>query len=190
MKNYLYAAVLCVAFPLGAIAAGPIDGEWVGQVPGENGPQKIVFVMKTDDERLSGSIVGNGLETSIEHGTVTGSNLTFSTTQRNDSAAIKLNCTGTANGDSIDLSCAIDGNADPTATLTFTVTKQSSRLWRLAHIRHQRPDLLLPFHGSCHSRDGDTLRLALPSAVFSQKGRKTYRRERRRAYCVAVYPAA
>src|SRR5262245_33201376 len=124
MKVTVGAVVLCVlTLATFARAEGTAAGAWQGQVQRANGPQTVQMALTVNDIALSGSIISEGAELSIENGTVAGPLLSFTTTERTDNGAITLDWNGTLNGDEIAFS-VIEHGKQGTA-LEFVVNRQS-----------------------------------------------------------------
>jgi hypothetical protein len=78
MKKLLAATILVCA---AALAAG-IDGKWVGESQGRNGPQKITLTLKSQGGALTGTIEGAGRggqgTAEIKNGKIEGNKFSFS----------------------------------------------------------------------------------------------------------------
>src|SRR4051794_17272153 len=100
MKLLARVALLLLAWSAVTIAESPIDGGWAGEI-GTGGDKHIIqMVLKVDDTRLSGSIVGGGEEASIQDGTFTGTILQFKTVQGSGDHALTVKCIGSFFNDS------------------------------------------------------------------------------------------
>src|SRR5262245_15589668 len=124
-RHFASTAVLSVAISVGLSAQRSIDGTWTGQVDADGGAsQTIHFVLKTDVDKVTGSIVGGGSEMAVQDGTLSGNSLEFKATQRGENgSSLGLSCTGAVNDDTITITCRADGQPDK----TFDITRQSDR---------------------------------------------------------------
>ena len=95
-----------------------------GRVGADAAARTITFVMRTDDLRLSGSIIAGSTETAIQEGTFTGSTLAFKSVQRDGESKRLISCLGTLIEDSIAFSCTADGNPE---LEEFVVTRQQNQ---------------------------------------------------------------
>lgn len=122
MKSFAYIASLLLVSSVAAIAESPVDGQWSGEVTNGGVTQTIQMSLRTDDTKLSGSMIGGGSETGIEDGTFIGTQLQFKTTQRDGENKLTVNCTGLLVLDSITITCKTDPE---TFTQEFTVTRKT-----------------------------------------------------------------
>ena len=120
--SIVFAALLLIA-PAVLTAGSAADGTWSGEIGTDAAKQTITFVMKTDDVRLSGSIIAGGAELSIQDGTFIGSTLSFSSVQRSGGNERHIRCLGTLTSDAIAFSCTADGKTD---LQEFVVTRQKN----------------------------------------------------------------
>ena len=124
MKSFPYIASLVLVSSVVVFADSPVDGGWTGTVTNGDATQKIMLSLRTDDTKLTGSIIGDGTgETSIQDGTFIGAQLEFSTEQRDGENVLKINCKGLLAGNSITFTCKTDPE---TVTQEFTVTRKTS----------------------------------------------------------------
>lgn len=110
MKNSLFTAIALMGlFVLGA-AAADVNGKYAAETTGRRGPQTIVFDLKTDGAKLTGTVSGRGPEpAAIENGKVDGDTITFQTTMNMQGNTMKMNYTGKVSGDSIEFTAEMDG---------------------------------------------------------------------------------
>jgi hypothetical protein len=124
MNSIARVASLVVLCSVVAIADASVDGHWTGDVANDGSTQSIEMYLRTDDTRLSGSIIGGGgFETSIEDGKFTGNTLEFKTVQRDGENKLTVNCIGSLVADAISFSCTAEGTAD---AREFTVRRQAN----------------------------------------------------------------
>jgi hypothetical protein len=121
MKTFVCAAAFLLMLPAASSAQNSIDGSWAGQIDTDAGPQPIQFVMRTDVEKVSGSIIGGGSEMGIKEGTLSGNTLTFTSEQRSEGTVLPIACTGTVSVDTINVSCTAEGQ---TEAKEFVITRQ------------------------------------------------------------------
>ncbi len=125
MKTTLCALVLCVfTLPSLASAQDSIQGHWSGELQSDNGAQLVQMAIRVDDDRLSGSIFGNGVELSIQQASIDANVVKFSTTQHVGEVDTKLLWSGTINGDEIAFTFKAEGNEAPGTDLL--VKRQAS----------------------------------------------------------------
>ena len=122
MNSIARAASLILLSSTVTFAASPIDGGWAGQIPSDDSSSEIMLSLHTDDTTLTGSMVGGGVETSIQEGTFSGNTLTFKTVQRDGENTLTVSCTGAWVEDTIAFSCDADGQP----TKEFTVRRQAN----------------------------------------------------------------
>ena len=103
MKLKIWVLFVCLAaLPVAALAQGPVNGKWAGEVPGGRGPQQVTLTLKGDGGKLTGSVAGGrGGEVPIEEGTIANGMLKFKTKQMGRGGEITLNWSGTLKGDEI-----------------------------------------------------------------------------------------
>ena len=104
MKNLIFAATLCMALSLAALAAD-VSGKWTAQVPGRGGQMMdTTFTLKQSGDALSGSMTGfQGAEVPISEGKVSGDTISFVTSIERNGNTFKQNYTGTVKGDEIQM---------------------------------------------------------------------------------------
>jgi hypothetical protein len=114
MRFFGRAAAFMLLLPALVCAASPIDGAWAGRFDGDPTSSLITFVLKTDGNRVTGSIAGADIKLSIEDGTVADTTVQFNARPAPDAApATALFCTGTLTGDdTIKMTCQADGQPD------------------------------------------------------------------------------
>ena len=85
-----------------ALAQNKVDGKWVGDISTPRGSSGVTLVLKSDGNKLTGTIdLGLG-DSPIENGTINGNTITFSQRQSSiRSGNVTMNYTGTISGDEI-----------------------------------------------------------------------------------------
>lgn len=80
-KVYALAFLLAVSV---ALAAASVDGRWVAKVENRKGTQEIVFNLKTDADRVTGTVAmgKRGRAVEISDGKINGDEISFTTTAR------------------------------------------------------------------------------------------------------------
>ena len=70
---------------LSALAGAPVDGKWVAKIQGRRGDQELVLNLKSDGDRLQGTVSTGrrGRTLQIAAGKVSGDTASFTTTARN-----------------------------------------------------------------------------------------------------------
>jgi hypothetical protein len=113
MNKRFFTSILCAFFGLSvALAAGPIDGKWTGKLADE---YALILNLKTDGDKLTGTIGNSDGELPISDGKVNGNEFSFNTSYQNSTLPVK----GRVEGDKLYLSVSYNGSA-----LTGTFTKQ------------------------------------------------------------------
>ena len=91
--------------------AAPIDGKWVGEVPGMDGNNmKISYTFKADGNTLTGTTTSpDGKEMAIKDGKVNGNNISFSIAFDMGGQEMKMEFKGVLSGDDLKLSMDMMG---------------------------------------------------------------------------------
>lgn len=91
--------------------AAPIDGKWVGEIPGMDGnPMKLSYTFKADGATLTGSTTGpDGKEMAIKDGKIDGDKVSFSITLDFGGQEMKMEYKGVLSGDDLKLSLDMMG---------------------------------------------------------------------------------
>lgn len=102
-KSILIASLfaMLLAMATAAVAQSKVDGNWEMSMQGRQGPQTSTLTIKTDGNKLSGSIKGQRGETPISDGTVDGNKISFTVTRQTPNGEFKQTYTGTVDGDNI-----------------------------------------------------------------------------------------
>jgi hypothetical protein len=100
--------------------AAPIDGKWVGEIPGMDGnPMKLNYTFKADGATLTGSTSGpDGKELAIKGGKIDGNNVSFSVSIDFGGQEMKMDYTGVLSGDTLKLKLDMMGQP-----MEFTLKK-------------------------------------------------------------------
>ena len=83
-----------------ALAQGSVDGNWEMSMQGRQGMMTQTLMLKTDGNKLTGSIKGQRGEAPLE-GTVDGNKISFTVTRQTPNGEMKQTFNGTVEGDSI-----------------------------------------------------------------------------------------
>lgn len=98
MKKYISLAVALGATAIMLLAAD-IDGKWVNERQGKNGPQTTTLTLKSDGAKLTGTMdTGRGGPVEIKEGTVAGANVSFKTAQDFGGKSVERTYKGTVAG--------------------------------------------------------------------------------------------
>jgi len=91
--------------------AAPIDGKWVGEVPGMDGnAMKISYTFKADGATLTGSTTSpDGKEMAIKDGKIDGNNISFSIAFDMGGQEMKMDLKGVLSGDDLKLTMDMMG---------------------------------------------------------------------------------
>jgi hypothetical protein len=96
----LFAMLLVMA--TAAVAQSKVDGNWEMSMQGRQGNTMTqTLTLKTDGNKLSGSIKGQRGETPISDGTVDGDKISFTVTRQTPNGEFKQTFNGTVDGDNI-----------------------------------------------------------------------------------------
>jgi len=95
--------VSCLLIVAGALSAADVTGKWTAQVPGRDGQtREQTFNLKSDGDKLTGTLSGGqGGETAIGDGKISGDIISFTVTRQMGDNAMKFTYTGTVAGDEI-----------------------------------------------------------------------------------------
>jgi len=128
-KKLLFATTILLALSLAAIAAD-ITGKWVYEQPGRGGgnPTQVTITLKTDNGKISGTVVRPGRngnqEAQITDGKMDGDNITFKTSQDMGGNTITTEYSGKITGDEIKFKITRPGR-DGNPMTTETTAKRS-----------------------------------------------------------------
>jgi hypothetical protein len=96
----LFAMLLVMATV--SVAQSKLDGNWEMSMQGRQGNTMTqTLTLKTDGNKLSGSIKGQRGETPISDGTVDGDKISFTVTRQTPNGEFKQTFNGTVDGDNI-----------------------------------------------------------------------------------------
>ncbi len=94
--------VCCLLMVLGAMAAwalpSAVDGKWVAKIQTKRGARELVLNLKTDGDRLTGTIDRGSRETEIADGKLDGDQISFTTTRKGKKRTVKTFWTGRVEG--------------------------------------------------------------------------------------------
>jgi len=114
----LTVGVLMMATP--ALAQNAVGGKWSGEVQGGRGPQQLTLTLKADGDTLTGSLTGGrGGEVQIKDGKISGSTITFKSTQMGRGGEINLSWSGTVKGDEIAMTRTVEGGQGQSQEFTL-----------------------------------------------------------------------
>ena len=96
--------VLAITAALAACAfAADATGKWVGKMETPGGSRDVVFNLKQDGEKLTGTTSGRGGDTPISDGTAKGDDLAFTVVRNFNGNEFKINYKGKLEGDNLKL---------------------------------------------------------------------------------------
>ncbi len=73
MTNRIFTAAVLTVLAASVCAAAGIDGKWTAEVPGRQGPMEMVFDLKADGDKVSGTISNDFMgESEIQDGSLPG----------------------------------------------------------------------------------------------------------------------
>ena len=102
MKLALIAGLFVISMMMAtvAVAQAKVDGSYEMSMQGRQGAMTQTLTLKTDGNKLSGSIKGQRGEAPLE-GTVDGNKITFTVTRQTPNGEMKQTFNGTVDGDNI-----------------------------------------------------------------------------------------
>lgn len=103
-KSILIASLFAMLMGMAtvALAQGKIDGNWEMSMQGRQGNTTTsTLMLKTDGNKLTGSVKGQRGEAPISDGTVDGNKITFTVTRQTPNGEFKQTFNGTVDGDNI-----------------------------------------------------------------------------------------
>ncbi len=111
MRNCILVFGLILVASL-AIAA-PIDGKWVGEMPGMDGnAMKLAYTFKADGATLTGTTTGpDGKELPIKNGKIEGDKLSFAVSIDFGGQEMTMEYKGVLSGDTLKLTLDMMGQA-------------------------------------------------------------------------------
>jgi len=85
----VFFVVLC---GVASVAAATVDGKWVAKVEARQGAQEIVFDLKTEGDRVTGSVARGRKQRTlpIQEGKIQGDEVTFTTTGKGRKQEVKM----------------------------------------------------------------------------------------------------
>ena len=107
-----FTRVLTMSALLAASAfAADVTGKWVGKMETPNGSRDVVFNLKQDGDKLTGTTTGRGGDTPIADGAVKGDDVTFSVTRKFQDQEFKTDYKGTVTGATMKMKFEMMGQA-------------------------------------------------------------------------------
>ena len=91
--------------------AADVTGKWVGKMETPNGSRDVVFNLKQDGDKLTGTTTGRGGDTPIADGAVKGDAVTFSVTRKFQDQEMKTEYKGTVTGATMKMKFEMMGQA-------------------------------------------------------------------------------
>jgi hypothetical protein len=114
-RNFVLVAALCfVVLSLAHVASAQdakVAGSWDLSAPGRDGNVVIQsLTLQQDGTKLTGTVKGQRGDAPVT-GTVSGNNISFTVTRTTPNGELKLEYTGTADGDAMKGTLAVMGNS-------------------------------------------------------------------------------
>ena len=103
MGIMLRASVLLLFLAGLTLAATPVDGRWVAKIEARKKTQELVLNLRSDGDRLTGTVGAKRRDLEIKDGKISGDTVTFTTTSRGkkQQQAIKILWTGRIEGNEL-----------------------------------------------------------------------------------------
>jgi opacity protein-like surface antigen len=102
MMSFVRVLALSAVLAVSAFAAD-VTGKWVGKMETPNGSRDVIFNLKQDGEKLTGSTTGRGGDTPISDGSVKGDDVAFTVVRSFNGQEFKTNYKGTVAGSDLKL---------------------------------------------------------------------------------------
>ena len=100
--RFSFAAAAATLLFAGMAQAADVSGKWVAQVPGRDGQtRETTFNLKSEGEKLTGTVSGRQGDTAISEGKVKGDEISFDVTMTIQGKPMKADYTGKVAGDEI-----------------------------------------------------------------------------------------
>ena len=78
MTNRIFAAAVLMVSAASAGSAAGVDGKWTAEVPGRQGTMEMVFDLKADGDKVTGTIYNDFMgESEIQDGKIEGDEVSF-----------------------------------------------------------------------------------------------------------------
>ena len=109
MTNRIFAATVLMVLAASAGAAAGVDGKWTAEVPGRQGTMEMVFDLKADGDKVSGTIYNDFMgESEIQDGKIEGDEVSFKQVMEMG-RTLTFTYTGKIKGDEIEFTRAMEG---------------------------------------------------------------------------------
>ena len=96
-----------------SLAQSKINGEWVGALPGREGPRTLYFLLKTDGDKLTGEMVDSHGDNPLLDGKISGDQISFTISYTLSHDTVKRLYKGSVvSGDEIKLTCEAPSGAN------------------------------------------------------------------------------
>ena len=113
LLSFLKTAALVLVMLGTSLAESKIDGEWVGALPGREGPRTLYFLFKTEGNKLEGEMVDSHGDNQLLDGKITGNDLSFTISYRLSHDTVKRFYKGSVVAvDEIKLTCQAPNGAN------------------------------------------------------------------------------
>ena len=109
MTNRIFTAAVLTLLLASVGAAAGIDGKWTAEVPGRQGPMEMVFDLKADGDKVTGTISNDFMgESEIQDGKIEGDKISFKQVVEMG-RTMTFTYSGKIKGDEIEFTRAIEG---------------------------------------------------------------------------------
>ena len=109
MTNRIFTAAVLGVLAASLSAAAGVDGKWTAEVPGRRGPMEMVFDLKADGDKVTGTISNDFMgESEIQDGKIKGDEVSFKQVLEMG-RTLTFTYTGKIKGDEIEFTRAMEG---------------------------------------------------------------------------------
>ena len=109
MTNRIFTAAVLGVLAASVCAAAGVDGKWTAEVPGRQGPMEMVFDLKADGDKVTGTISNDFMgESKIQDGKIEGDEVSFKQVMEMG-RTLTFTYTGKIKGDEIEFTRAMEG---------------------------------------------------------------------------------
>ncbi len=109
MTNRIFTAAVLGVLAASLSAAAGVDGKWTAEVPGRRGPMEMVFDLKADGDKVTGTISNDFMgESEIQDGKIEGDEVSFKQVMEMG-RTLTFTYKGKIKGDEIEFARAMEG---------------------------------------------------------------------------------
>ena len=109
MTNRIFTSAVLGVLAASLSAAAGVDGKWTAEVPGRRGPMEMVFDLKADGDKVTGTISNDFMgKSEIQDGKIKGDEVSFKQVLEMG-RTLTFTYTGKIKGDEIEFTRAMEG---------------------------------------------------------------------------------